>query len=121
MNGNIARLAIESMYTGRATVTAREKAVNKHGGTVYQEKELLTDIPCRLSHKSVVQSASDESGAFKAEKVTELITSPDITIPENSKITVTQAGRTEAYTLSGSPAVYDTHQEIILERWQKWA
>ena len=51
----------------------------------------------------------------------ELFISPDITIKPNSKIIVTQAGVTTDYTYSGVPAVYDTHQQIILEFFTEWA
>lgn len=119
--GNIARMALESMYTGKATITAYVKTVDEYHATQYSEKVLYTDVPCRLSHKNVMQASADESGAYSAGLVTELITNPDITIPENSKITVTQAGVTRDYGMSGVPAVYESHQEVILAKWDGWA
>ena len=38
-----------------------------------------------------------------------------------SKITVTQNGVTTDYASSGKPAVYETHQEVILELKEKWS
>ena len=44
-----------------------------------------------------------------------LFVSSDITIKPGSMLTVTQNGVTTEYTSSGVPAVYPTHQEIMLE------
>ena len=54
-------------------------------------------------------------------QATKLFISPDITIKPGSKITVTQTGVTTEYTGSGVPAVYPTHQEIMLELFESWA
>lgn len=43
-----------------------------------------------------------------------LFISPDVAIKAGSKIIVTQHGRTTEYSNSGVPAVYPTHQEIML-------
>ena len=43
-----------------------------------------------------------------------LFLSPDIIVKAGSNITVTQAGKTTEYIASGIPAIYDTHQEIML-------
>ena len=44
-----------------------------------------------------------------------------VTVPEGSKITVTQNGVTGVYEKSGKPAIYSTHQEIPLELFKGWA
>lgn len=50
-----------------------------------------------------------------------MFVSPDVTIKPGSMLTVAQNGVTTEYTSSGVPAVYPTHQEIILELSDKWA
>ena len=47
--------------------------------------------------------------------------SPNVSIKAGSKLTVTQNGVTTAYKSSGVPAVYPTHQEIILTLFERWA
>lgn len=46
---------------------------------------------------------------------------PDVVIKAGSKIIVTQHGRTTEYSNSGVPAVYPTHQEIMLTLFNGWA
>lgn len=50
-----------------------------------------------------------------------LFISPDVVIKAGSKIIVTQHGRTTEYSNSGVPAVYPTHQEIMLTLFEGWA
>ena len=54
-------------------------------------------------------------------QTTTLFISPDVVIEPGSKIVVTQNGKTVAYKQSGEPALYNTHQEIILELFERWA
>ena len=42
-------------------------------------------------------------------------------MPAGSKIVVTQEGRTAAYARSGEPAVYSSHQEIVLVPFEEYA
>ena len=49
-----------------------------------------------------------------------LFISPDVLIKAGSKIIVTQHGRTTEYSNSGVPAVYPTHQEIMLTLFEGW-
>ena len=44
-----------------------------------------------------------------------------IIIKEGSKITVSREGREFVYASSGVPALYPTHQEIMLELFKGWA
>ena len=44
-----------------------------------------------------------------------------IVIKEGSKITVSREGREFVYASSGVPALYPTHQEIMLELFKGWA
>lgn len=46
---------------------------------------------------------------------------PEVEVSPGSRITIIQNGRTEVYAQSGQPAVYATHQEIILKLWEDWA
>ena len=50
-----------------------------------------------------------------------LFLAPEIRVKPGSKVIVTQNGITGAYSASGEPAVYSTHQEIVLELSGRWA
>lgn len=115
-----ARKAIESTYDGTATVTEYQKVTdNRSKLTTSKPVIVLENQPCRLSFKNV-QTAEGTNTASAVAQTIELFISPDITIKPGSMITITQAGVTRDYTYSGTPAVYDTHQEIMLELFEKW-
>ena len=114
------RALLEGMYEGVCTVSeyqAVQDPVTKV--TKHQEVPVLTSQPCRLSFKTIGASQADDMHASAAQ-VTKLFITPDIQIKEGSKITVTQNGVTRDYQYSGIPAVYPTHQELILEIFKGW-
>lgn len=116
-----AREAIESTYEGLLTVTEHKPI--KDGRTKltdFQDIIVLQDQPCRLSFETI-STASQSSSAASVTQSAKLLVSPDIRIKEGSKLTVTQAGMTADYTCSGTPAVYFSHQEIMLDLFERWA
>ena len=116
-----AKKVIESMhYDGICTVTEHKKVTDDNTKiTGYQDVVVLENQPCHLVFKTVNSAAQTESAAA-VEQTTELLISPDIIIIPGSKITVTQEGVTTDYTYSGVPAVYATHQQIVLELFKEW-
>lgn len=115
-----ARKAIESTYEGIAVVTEYQKVKDKESGlTNGIPVVVLENQPCRLSFERL-QIANQTESAASVTQTTKLFISPDINIKPGSKITVAQAGKAAAYTYSGVPAVYDTHQEIVLDLFTDW-
>ncbi|MBS5515459.1 MAG: hypothetical protein KHX50_07785 [Roseburia intestinalis] len=117
----MARKAQEETYDGKCTVTEFQP-IKDSRTKITSEKEVvvLEDEPCRLSYSNV--SAVDQTeAAAKTAQVTKLFLSPDTQIKSGSKIAVTQAGITRAYECSGVPAVYPTHQEIVLTLSERYA
>lgn len=116
-----ARAAIERGYEGKATITERQKSKDEKS-KLTSEKEIvvLENQPCKLSYESLQSADQSKSAASIAQSV-KLFISPDIKIKAGSKITVTQSNVTTDYTCSGIPAVYDTHQEIMLDLFERWA
>lgn len=114
------RKAVESLYTGRCTVT-EYKEIRDEVSKITKNKEVtvLEDIPCRLSFKNI--SAADLHYGNAVGQEVKLFVSPDVDIKDGSKITVTQNGVTADYAKSGEPAVYSSHKEIILELFAGWA
>lgn len=116
-----ARQAVEKLYTGSCAVTEHRKVKDEVSKLVnYEDVTVLEAQPCRLIFKSAPAAGQGEAAADVIQTV-KLLLSPDIAIRAGSKITVTQNGVTADYTRSGIPAVYSTHQEIVLELFERWA
>ena len=116
-----ARKAQEAAYSGKMTVYEHKKEKKKKTHlTAFNDVAVLKDIPCKLSFQSK-QAAADTAAAMAVSQTIKLFMAPDININPGSKITVTQNGVTKDYTYSGVPAVYVTHQEIVLELFERWA
>ncbi|MCM1231172.1 MAG: hypothetical protein NC245_00750 [Muribaculum sp.] len=115
-----ARKAIERTYNGIMTVTEYKRVTDpKTALTSYKEVVVLENQPCHLSFESI--AAAVQTGAVATiSQAVKLFLSPDVPIKVGSKITVTQSGITTEYSSSGVPAVYPTHQEIILKLFDKW-
>jgi len=115
-----ARKAIESTYIGSLVVIEHQKVKDEETKlTGYQDVTVIEDQPCKLSFESL-KTATQSDSAATVTQTTKLFVSPDIVIKAGSKIRVTQAGITTDYTCSGVPAVYLTHQEIILDLFEDW-
>lgn len=114
------RAAIESLYDGKCTVTVRQEYEKDNGSTGFMDAVILEDEPCRLSFKNTSSTKEGEVAATVSQ-VTELFISPEVDIPSGSKITVTQNGESIDYAKSGVKAKYETHQEIVLNLWEKWS
>lgn len=114
------RAAIESLYEGKCTVTVQEEYTKDNSSTGFQEVVLIEDEPCRLSFSNTSSTKEGEVAA-SVSQVTELFIRPDVDIPPGSRITVTQNGETVDYAKSGVKAKYDTHQQIVLQLWERWS
>lgn len=116
-----ARKAIEATYFGSLNVTEQRKGKDEKSKLTKTELVVvLENQPCKLSFEPVKTAAISDTAAAVTQ-ITKLFVSPDISIKPGSKITVTQDGITTDYTHSGVPAVYPTHQEILLELFERWA
>lgn len=113
-----ARKALESTYEGRANVIEYQKIKDEWGMTNFQEVTVLEDQPCKLSFETLNSSSGDPVATVS--QGVKLFLSPDMVIKAGSKIVVTQHGRTTEYSNSGVPAVYPTHQEIMLTLFENW-
>ena len=113
------RKALEKGYIGTFTVTEYKKITKPNHTTGFSEVDVLMDQPCRLSFSS---SPLTSGGDFpEINQTVKLFFAPEIKVKEGSKITVTQNGVTTEYKQSGTPAVYSTHTEILLELFKGWA
>lgn len=116
-----ARKAMEDTYSGVLTVTERRKVRNEQTKlTSVEDVVVLLNQPCKLSFESVVPVQQSETAAAVSQTV-KLFLAPDVMISPGSKLTITQNGVTGDYTRSGVAAVYPTHQEIMLELFERWS
>jgi len=117
---NVMRKAIESMYIGVCDVVEHQKVTDPlTKKTGFEEVPVILAQPCRVSFKT--SSSSGDGNASAITQEIKLFVSPDITIKEGSKINVTQNGVKTSYSNSGVPARYETHQEITLKLFDRWA
>lgn len=114
-----ARQALESMYEGVCTVSVYKDETNNDSGlTGKSEVVILENQPCKLSFVKSDSVVQTETIATANQEI-KLLLAPEIKAAEGSKIVVTQTGITSGYQASGPPAVYPTHQEIMLKLWKE--
>lgn len=113
------RKAIETTYTDRCTIQEFKNAIMDNVSTTTKEI-ILDEEPCRLSFKQI-SSAINSNGASSITQEIKLFISPDVVIEPGCVMEITREGKKERYKASGKPAVYPTHQEIILELEKRWA
>ena len=116
-----ARKAIESLYDSTCTVIEyRQEKDPVTKKTVSKEVTVHQDKACRLSYSSNKNANQTESGNAIAQ-IIKVFISPNLDIKAGAKIIITGRGQTVEYKNSSVPAVYDTHQEIVLELFKGWA
>lgn len=114
------RNAIESTYIGTCTITEYQSFKKANKSTGHQEVQVLENQPCKLSFSSI-SSVSEQEAASKLVQTAKVFLAPEIKVKPGSKLTITQNGVTTEYQNSGEPAIYNTHQEIILELFKGWS
>lgn len=113
--------AVESLYNGVCSISEyREYKDDNSSITKFQEVIVYENIPCRLSYKTNDSSVQSRAVNYTSQKIL-LFIQNDINIKEGSKISVTQNNITCEYQNSGKPAIYKTHQEIILKLFNGFA
>ncbi len=115
-----ARSAIETLYNGTCTVTEYQSYKKDNKSTGHQEVPVLENQPCKLSFSKINNTSQTETAAMVVQTA-KLLIAPEIIIKPGSKVTIKQNGITTDYKKSGEPAIYETHQEIILELFKGWA
>lgn len=78
------------------------------------------NIPCRLSYSTLSEAKQTETGASLTQTI-RLFLSPCISVKEGSFLQVQRNGLTTSYQCSGTPAYYNSHQEIPLSLKEKWS
>lgn len=113
----LARKAIESTYTGLCTIVEYQEVVVDYE-TRTEEVIVLESQPCKLSKKAI-SSASQAEVASTVAYAPLLFIAPEVEIKPGSIIIISQNGVTRKYERSGEPFIYETHQELTLQRVDK--
>ena len=115
---SLVKRAVEHLYDGRMTVEEARKERNAKNITTLVWSAVIEDAPCRVSYKAVAPAGRSDMVDSIAQAIT-LFTAPDIDIKPGSRLIVVQRGRTMRFSCAGVPAVYESHQEIPLTRWEE--
>lgn len=107
-----AREVIESTYKGVCKVYESRQVKDRVTKITSDEKVVVNEFPCHVSLSS--SSLKREDTVFVKVQQTKLFCSPEHMIKAGSVMEITQNGRTALYEHSGVPAVYETHQEVVL-------
>lgn len=106
------------LWNGRCTISEyREVTDTDNFQTKHELATVVTDEPCRLSHRQE-STVNVNSGAPYVAQTIVLFVRPDLTIKEGSVIEVTQNNVTNKYKRASKPAVYSNHQEVGLELYE---
>lgn len=116
----VVRKAIEISYIGTCTITEHQKVKKENKSTGFSDVVVLENQPCKLSYEKVTNNNQTESAAALIQTA-KLFIAPEIQVKPGSKLTITQNGRTIDFKNSGEPAIYQTHQEIVLELFKGWS
>lgn len=111
------RRAIEKTYTDKCTVYEFVKTKDK-GITKTNKVLLFENMQCALSQKSMKPT----NQGFIANTISydaKLFLSPEVNIRPGSHIEVKRLSRLYNFISTGEAFVYETHQEIMLQRSDK--
>lgn len=109
--------AMKRLWTGRCDIY--EYKSSDKGIVETSLVKVSEAIPCRISFEKG-QSSNSSTVQSSKEQYTKLILSNDIEIKAGSLLEVEQNGRRTRYKSSGEPAIYSSHQEILLELCKEW-
>lgn len=113
--------ALRRLWAGVCSVYVKRDEVSQSNGKNESQSVLLYEaLPCRISFSSIPVAKEDGTAAEVFQTI-KLFVDRSVDIPPGSRLDITQNGETESYACSGTPAVYSTHKEIMLERIKGWA
>ena len=119
-------MALRRFWTDRCDVFVRESRLDPESGrTVFEERRVYADVPCRVSYRlsfeTVGRVRDVGDGAVSAGQAVKLFLAPEIVLPAGSKLVVRRGGQEMVFARSGVPAVFGAHQEVRVERFERWA
>lgn len=115
------RKVIESQYDSICDIFEYKKIKDsKTKITNFKEIKVVAEKPCKISFEDIYVNSQTDTESKTQIKV-KLFISPEIEIKPGSKIVVRKKGKESIYQNSSISAIYDTHQEILLNEFKGWA
>ncbi len=114
------RNLIEKNYRGKCTIIEKQKITKADNSIGFNDVTVYENEPCRVSFENITSSNETDSVNSISQTI-KLFISPDLTIKPGSKVVVNQDNLQFVYQSTGIPAVYSTHQEILLKSDQERA
>jgi len=117
---------LSKLWTDRCDVYVSEQVEDLSTGRIIeQERRLHQEIPCRLSFRRGIEAMGMlrdiGDAAMEAVQVVRLFLAPDIDISAGCRIVVRRGDGSELrFRRSGVPAVFESHQEIRMEREERF-
>lgn len=113
------RKSLEKLYTDSCNIYEYKKVKDpKTKRTTFKNVLVYEDVKCRISFKNITSTVPTEKEAM-TKQVTILFINPELNIKPNSIIEVERENRILKYQNSGTPAIYRTHQEIVLNLYEE--
>lgn len=114
------RKAIELTYDCTCNIIEHQQYKKANKSTGFKDVIVEKEQKCKLSFKTIANNNQDDIKANVAQTV-KLFIAPELKIKTGSRIDVTNVlNEVVSYKSSGQPAIYKTHQEIVLELFESW-
>lgn len=112
---------LRRLWTDTCTVTNMQEVEDENDhSTSTKEVTVLKDEPCKLSFQTLSTTAKDGVKAELVQKAKLFLTN-EVEIKAGSSITVKRGKRVFEYSSSGLPAIFSSHQEIVLEPKERYS
>lgn len=110
------RAVIEQLYEDTCTIQQYSLGEKDPKTRVIKGawQDVIVDEPCYLDIKNHAAANPSETISTVSQSVV-VILSPEVSIPEGSRLIVTKKGITRTFKVSGFPRVEGSHQEVVLE------
>ena len=105
---------IERFYEDRCTITGFRETKTEWNETRLEKQVIVKNVPCRVSQRTLGTNAQSDTVNVIAYE-TKLFIAPDVPIRQGDEIEVTRGSIVRKYT-AGEPFVYQSHQEVSLQR-----
>lgn len=115
-----ARSAVERLYDRLCTISENKPYQKENGSTGTRWEAVAENVPCRISFGKIVNADIGEKATSISQTI-KLLLSPEIRIKPGSRIKVAKDTWTDYFEAAGVPAIYDSHQEVMLVLSKRWA
>lgn len=108
--------ALKKLWKGRCSITDIVNWEDDRGITKCCKRITAENVPCRISYKTYKRDRAGESkeNVNELSREVRLITDKNVSIKAGCRISVEQNGMKREFEAAGIPAVYSTHQEVMI-------